>query len=126
MNTSTLTIEQATQAIAAREPIFHRPELRTLRADFDVMMAPGFREVGASGRKYTRRDVLDVLEVRHAQPADEDFSISDFACQELAASLHLATYELTLGNRVSRRSTLWRHTDSKWKIVCHQGTLVEA
>ena len=126
MNTSTLTIEKATQAITPREPIFHRPELGTTRADFDAMVAPQFWEVGASGRKYSKRDVLDVLEARHTQPAHEDFSLSDFACLELAADLYLATYQLTLANRVSRRATIWRHTDSKWQIVYHQGTLVQA
>lgn len=125
MNTCTLTLEQAAQAIAARESIFHQPELGTSRADFDALMAPEFREVGASGRKYSRGEVLNVLEARQAQAAQENFCVLDFVCQELAAGLYLATYHLTQANRVSRRASLWRHAGPEWKIVYHQGTLVE-
>ncbi len=51
--------------LAALEPIFHRPELGTARADFERMMAADYREVGASGRVYARDYVLEVLEERH-------------------------------------------------------------
>ena len=37
-----------------REPIFHRPEFGTTRADFEKMMAEDFWEVGASGQIYSR------------------------------------------------------------------------
>jgi hypothetical protein len=48
------------------EPIFHRPELGTTRADFENMMMADFWEVGASGRRYSRDYVLDTLEERYA------------------------------------------------------------
>ena len=47
--------------LVRREPIFHRPELGTTRRDFEGMTAPEFWEVGASGRRYSRRYVLDTL-----------------------------------------------------------------
>jgi hypothetical protein len=48
--------------LIAREPIFHRPEFGATRADFERMTADDFWETGASGRRYTREFVLDVLE----------------------------------------------------------------
>ena len=39
MHTSNLLIEQVTDEIAAREPVFHRPEFGTSLADFEVVLA---------------------------------------------------------------------------------------
>jgi hypothetical protein len=54
--------------LSRREPVFHRPELGTTRADFEKMTAEDFWEVGASGRCYSRADVLDALDKRYATP----------------------------------------------------------
>jgi hypothetical protein len=112
--------------LVGREPIFHRPELGTTRADFEAMTAPSFWEVGASGRCYEREVVLDELERRFAggTPPDEDLRTSDFRIQQLAADTFLLTYLLAQGTRLSRRATIWRHDGSQWTIVYHQGTLV--
>ncbi|TLY49520.1 MAG: DUF4440 domain-containing protein [Gammaproteobacteria bacterium] len=126
MTRSASTIEQATAALRAREPIFHHAEFGTSRADFAAMLAPGFWEVGASGRKYSKSVVLDTLEARHAAPVQENFSVMDFACQEIAPDLYLVTYRLDQGGRLSRRATIWRYFESSWKIVYHQGTLIAA
>lgn len=107
-----------------REPIFHRPQFGTTRADFEAMTEPDFWEVGASGRRYSRQYVLDVLEERHRQPVEEDWQTSDFHCREIAVDNYLLTYTLRQGARITRRATLWRHTAQGWKIVYHQGTLV--
>ena len=47
-----------------REPIFHHPEFGTTRPDFEKMTEAMFWEVGASGRRYSREYILDVLEER--------------------------------------------------------------
>jgi hypothetical protein len=39
------------EELKEREPIFHRPELGTTRADFDGIMAGDFWEIGASGQR---------------------------------------------------------------------------
>lgn len=112
------------EELQRREPIFHRPELGTTRADFEAMTEPDFWEIGASGHRYSREYVLDVLEERHRQPFEDDWETSDFHCQEIAADNYLLTYTLKQGARVTRRATLWRHTAQGWKIVYHQGTMV--
>lgn len=112
------------EQLREREPIFHRPEFGTTRADFEAMTEPDFWEVGASGRRYSREYVLDVLEERYRQPFDDDWQTSDFHCREIAAGNYLLTYTLQQGPRLTRRATLWRHTAQGWKIVYHQGTLV--
>jgi hypothetical protein len=112
------------EELQRREPIFHRPEFGTTRADFQAMTEPDFWEVGASGRRYSREYVLDVLEERYRQPLEDDWETSDFHCREIAADNYLLTYTLKQGARITRRATLWRHTAQGWKIVYHQGTVV--
>lgn len=108
-----------------REPIFHRPELGTTRADFEAQTAPDFWEVGASGRRYSRDEVLAALEARHAQPHDDEWETSDFRCREIGPDSYAVTYVLRQGERITRRLTLWRRDDDGWRILYHQGTIAE-
>jgi hypothetical protein len=112
--------------LRAREPIFHRPEWGTSRADFECMTEPDFREVGASGRIYERAYVLDVLDERHREVRAESWDVTDFRCARIAADNYLATYTLAMDGRITRRATLWRRHADGWKIVYHQGTVVSA
>jgi hypothetical protein len=109
-----------------REPIFHHPEFATTRAEFQKMTAPDFWEVGASGARYSRDFVLDVLEKRWANPHAEVWETSDFECRELAPNLYLLTYTLLQDHhRKTRRATIWRYGPEGWQIVYHQGTIVQ-
>ena len=109
-----------------REPIFHRPEFGTTRAELEMMVDGDFWEVGASGRRYTRKHTLEVLEKRTGTLDEELWETTDFRCQELAADLYLLTYTLRQGERITRRSTIWRRSTEGWKVVFHQGTIVES
>lgn len=108
-----------------REPIFHRPEFGTTCEDFEKMMEPSFWEVGASGRRYSREFVLDVLEERSKSKAEDDWITKDFHLLEIARDNYLLTYTLFQGERVTRRATLWRRYGEDWKILYHQGTVAE-
>ena len=119
-----MTEAEAYDALKSREPIFHRPELGTSRADFEQMVDDRFWEVGASGRVYDLGFVLDELEKRHASPQDETWEVDDFACRKLDERIFLVTYLLAQGRRKSRRSTLWRYEAGTWRAVYHQGTLL--
>ncbi len=113
--------------LVQREPIFHRPEVGTTRADYERMTADDFWEVGASGRRYSRAFVLDLLEQRAvAASAEQELEASEFCCRRLAGELYLLTYTLVQNRtRKTRRSTIWQRTPSGWQIVFHQGTIVK-
>ena len=113
-------------ALRAREPLFHRAEFGTARADFERMVAGDYWEVGASGRVYPRDFVLDVVERRHAAPHDDPWETSDFRCRALGEDTWLLTYHLRQGERESRRMTLWRRDGEGWRALYHQGTPVAA
>lgn len=112
--------------LSSREPIFHRPELGTSRADFEKMTAEDFWETGASGRRYSREFVLDELEERFSAPHTDVWETSEFACRKLAPDVYLLTYTLLQDKqRLTRRSTIWQKTGGGWKIAFHQGTIVQ-
>ena len=113
------------EELKRREPIFHRHEFGATRADFENMMEVTFCEVGASGRRYSREYVLDELDKRQSHQVEDDWQTLDFHCLEIATDNYLVTYTLIQGARVTRRSTIWRRTNSGWKILYHQGTIVE-
>lgn len=112
--------------LVGREPIFHRPEFGTTRDDFERMVVDDFWEVGASGRRYGRAYVLDELEKRHSAPHEDVWEAKDFHCRQLGQDVYLLTYTLIQDStRTTRRSTIWQRTKAGWKIVFHQGTVVE-
>ena len=114
------------EELKKREPIFHHPEYGTARADFENMTVPDFWEVGASGRRYSREHVIETLVVRHSAMRGDVWEAKDFHCREIAPDNYLLTYTLIQdGTRMTRRSTIWRRGAGDWKIVYHQGTIVE-
>lgn len=122
-------LREVLQDLRGLEPIFHRPELGAARTDFEAATAPDFWEVGASGRRYSRDHVLDVLQDRHQVAShlalEDTWEAADFACRELGSDTYLLTYTLLQGERRTRRASIWRRCAEGWKIIFHQGTLVE-
>ena len=107
-----------------REPIFHRAELGTTRADFERMTVADFWEVGASGQRFSREFVLDELERRFAEPHADVWETSDFRCQRLAEDVYLLTYTLLQdGVRLTRRSTIWEWTGEGGRSCSIRGRL---
>jgi hypothetical protein len=112
--------------LSRREPIFHRPEFGTTRADFERMTAEDFWEVGASGQRYSRQFVLDELEKRFSVPHADVWETREFHCRRLSGDTYLLTYTLLQDHqRLTRRATIWHRTADGWKIVFHQGTIVQ-
>ncbi len=65
------------------EPIFHHPEPGSSRANYENIISEDFWEVGASGRCYDRKFVLDVLEERRQSLDSSSWQTSEFRCREL-------------------------------------------
>ena len=117
-----LSLESALEELKPREPIFHRRSYGTRLEDLEAMTDEAFWEVGASGRVY-HREFSNLLE-RYKSPEPHDWPCSDFSIQKLAENLFLLHYILTEPDRMTRRTTIWKHTESGWKIVFHQGTII--
>ncbi len=118
------SLDPVLSELRAREPLFHRPEWGTSRADFERMITADYWEVGASGQRYGRAFVLDVLEQRWAQPHPDPWETTDFHCRRLGPDVYALTYTLRQANRVTRRFTLWERDGGHWRALYHQGTVV--
>ncbi|MGA9061608.1 MAG: DUF4440 domain-containing protein [Terracidiphilus sp.] len=124
--TTSAELRNVLAELSAREPIFHRPEFGTSRADFERMTVEDYWETGASGRRYSRKAILDELERRFSKPHDDVWETRDFYCRKLAEDTYLLTYTLLQDHqRLTRRATIWQNTGDGWKIVYHQGTIVQ-
>lgn len=100
------------------EPLFHTGH------DADRIAAATFWEVGASGRRYSRDYVLDVLRQRAADPMSEEWVADDFDIAPAGIDHYLLTYTLRQPGRVTRRLTVWQRTGGQWQAIYHQGTVV--
>ena len=100
------------------EPLFHTGHAA------ESIAAPTFWEVGASGRRYSRQYVLDVLREREADPAAEDWHAEDFYVAPAGPGHYLLTYTLHQPERVTRRLTVWQRSGGQWQAIYHQGTIV--
>ena len=126
MRATSAELAEVIEELKAREPIFHRPEWGTSRADFERMTAEDFWEVGASGQRYSREFVLDELERRYSMPNEDDLEAFGFHCRKLAEDMYLLTYTLRQPEeRWTRRATIWQRTAKSWQILYHQGTVVQ-
>lgn len=115
----------ALEELRRLEPLFHQGPAGARRETFEAMTAPDFREVGASGRAYTREEIWDVLAERGGRvPGDEHWETGEWACRQVGGDTFLVTYLVRQGERVSRRLTVWERVFPGWRAVYHQGTLV--
>lgn len=119
--------ETILEDLKKREPIFHHPEkFGKNEQDIINQMDNNFWEIGASGTVYTKKEIIQTLIHRYNDPNFEDiWETKDFKLQKIASSIYLLTYTLIQNmTRVSKRSTIWKKEGCNWKIVFHQGTVI--
>jgi hypothetical protein len=115
------------EQLRRREPIFHTPEFGSTVAEFGNVMAPGYWEVGASGRRYSREFILRMFEDNPpVNAATEEWETSGFGCRRIGPDTYLMTYTLRQKMRVTRRCTIWQGNAERWQILYHQGTVAVA
>lgn len=106
------------------EPIFHTKDFGLTRPKYEKRMAADYWEVGASGRRYSREFILDFLgQNPPVDAASAGWQSSDHALRQLGPDTYLLTYTLLQGERLSRRSTIWKKTNEGWRVLYHQGTI---
>jgi hypothetical protein len=118
-------LEPVLEELRPLEPIFHTAEFGMSTADFERRMALEYWEVGASGRRYSRDFILQVLRQEPpVEAGDAGWVCSDYGLRQLGPETYQITYTLHQWKRVTRRSTLWRKSEAGWQILFHQGTIV--
>jgi hypothetical protein len=111
--------------LQALESELHSPATRVSREQLEKLIHPEFREVGRSGRQYTREAVIAHLAAEEAQL---ELVAKNYAAKTLGPGVALLTYESAHRNQdgtlclAALRSSVWVHSESGWKLVYHQGT----
>jgi hypothetical protein len=115
------------EELRLREPIFHTPAFGLTAEEFQRSTAPGYWEVGASGRRYSRELILawaGEMPEHFVDAGQAGWHTEDFGMLQLGPETYLVTYTLDQNGRRTRRSTIWRRGEDGWRILYHQGTIV--
>ena len=87
------------------------------------LLADDFVEFGSSGRIYTKKDIVDLLQAE--SPVVQ--TTSAFSVFSLAPDVALLTYKIRRHSEPimdTLRSSVWRRTKGQWQMVFHQGTVI--
>ena len=82
-----------------------------------------FREFGALGKVYTKKDLLETLPLESGETLP--FLLQDFQIILLSREVRLITYQLIQQGILSLRSSIWRRSQDQWRMLFHQGTSVK-
>ncbi|MFJ7187946.1 nuclear transport factor 2 family protein [Streptomyces bacillaris] len=103
-------------------------ELRLLdpvvRASAELLAAllhPEFREIGTSGRLWSRETIIAVLTADDA-PRPGPLTASRMQGEELCSDVVHLTFDTESKGLRSHRSSLWRLTAAGWRLYFHQAT----
>ena len=99
------------------------PDVRADAHRLDQLLHEDFVEVGASGRLWQRRELIEDL---LATPLVDAITVSELAARPIAGDVILVTYRTSTPQRVVLRGSLWRRGRRGWQLVFHQGTPVES
>lgn len=111
--------------LSERERQLHCPETRNQHSVVDELLHEQFFEIGRSGRRYDRAQVVDAL-INDA-PGDE-IHAEDFAVTVLSEGCALLTYRSFTFDaqgeiaRPTLRASIWIITGEAWQMQFHQGT----
>ncbi|MFF4661121.1 DUF4440 domain-containing protein [Streptomyces sp. NPDC001381] len=115
--------ERAVQAAVEGELRLLDPEVRASPERVLELLDPEFTEIGASGRRWDVTSILTVTSGGGISP-QSPVEVSEMSGTLLAPGLvHLTYHAVNQGSR-ARRSSLWRLTETGWRMYFHQGTPV--
>ncbi|MCM2410309.1 MULTISPECIES: DUF4440 domain-containing protein [unclassified Streptomyces] len=101
------------------------PGVRVLPEAVTELLDPEFTEFGASGRCYDRVSVLAVTSAGGAE-GRVPVAATDMTGALLAPGLVHLTFTTESDGRRVRRNSIWRRTESRWRLYFHQGTPVNS
>ncbi|MEU5088843.1 DUF4440 domain-containing protein [Streptomyces sp. NPDC021356] len=113
--------ERAVQAAIDGEMRLLDPEVRASPPRVRELLDPEFTEFGASGRRWDAESILTVTSGGSVCP-ESPVAVSEMSAAVLAPGVVHLTYRATDQGRRTWRSSLWRLTDTGWRMYFHQGT----
>lgn len=120
-----MSSEKLLEHLRSLETELHQPEVRSNTVRLDKLLHEAFTEIGQSGRRYTRDEIIDELAVEKdpGKVLSENFTV-----QQVSAGVAILTYSSAhvdangKESQRTHRSSLWQETPKGWQIRFHQGT----
>ena len=119
---------ELTELVKKLELELLQPDVRTSINRLNNLLADDFVEIGQSGHRYTKEDILTSLpnlaEARH--------TMHNFQAREISPETILVTYQAEMRRgqtdqpTYSIRSSLWQRRTRGWQVIFHQGTPLSA
>lgn len=118
-----------TDEIRALEEALHRPDVRRSRTAVEALLAEDFVEFGASGTRYDRAEMIELLDAEVDEPDDGELKATDFSLTTISVDAVLLTYRTVRkgrdgSQREALRSSIWTRKAGRWQMLFHQGTLM--
>ncbi len=101
------------------ELMLQQPKVRCSREQLMQLLHKDFVEVGRSGKRYSREEVVEHLV---AEPSVNQLHARDFHVVVLSDSAALLTYCTGNGETATQRASIWVREADAWQIIYHQGT----
>lgn len=93
-----------------------RDEVRADREAVAALLHPEWEEIGASGRRWSRAEMLDEI-----APLPSPVELETLATHELSSDALLLVWR-SVGGAPALRSSLWVRDGGRWRQRFHQGT----
>ena len=115
------------QLIAKEKAIVDAQKKRDFAA-VEAVLADDFREIGSSGRLFSKSDILDGIK----ESQIVDCSFEEFRFLPVDSTCVIVTY-VTTATRIQQgreqtyrayRSSTWVEQDGMWRMIFHQGTML--
>lgn len=101
------------------------PEVRRSAVLAGELLDPEFTEVGSSGQRWGREEMLVALPELTTSTGEDTCLVRDMTGTRLAPGLVQLTFETVIGGRLARRTSLWRNNPGVgWQMYYHQATPV--
>lgn len=107
----------AREQVIAGERALLSAEVRSDPASAAALLHPDWTEIGASGRLWTRDDLL-----AHLAPLPEPVTLEILHCDPVSEDHVLLVWRSVSADGTALRSSLWVRTPGGWRQRFHQGT----
>lgn len=123
-----MTDSELLQRLVELERQLHKIEVRRDPQRLGELLHADFEEIGRSGRRYGREDVLAEFRENASLPLihAEDFSLA-IPLEGIALLTYRTAHVDESGNlhRWALRTSIWMHESKGWRVRFHQGTPIE-
>lgn len=114
-----MATDEDRRLIVTQELALLSPAQRNDPRVLDRLLHRDFTEVGASGRHWSRDDIIASLTGTAEIDAIE---ATDMQLTELADDVVLLTFTSSTATRRARRCSIWVRERGQWCVIYHQGT----